>query len=332
MTPVSRSTRRDRRLPEYAARARLTNTASVVYQTKSSVTTSAPISSVVGNTDPRSPTNCGNRAMKKIASFGLATDVTSPSRNGRRPARGTASRGRPACLSDCTPSQTRTHAPVTFNTRNATSDAAINADTPSTESRPQTTTPTELPAIVSTPDRQPPRNALRTTLAVPAPGVMVTRTAIGRKAQSMLARIRGDTPPHQGGLPHGRTARHTAGMPRAVILTAVAAAAALAVTSAQAETKPPRCFGAASRDFKAPCHNPRLRRMVKPTPAAALLAPNGFCSPDKADPLVCGSGALPQVATQTVALVGDSHAKHWRAALNVVAKSRGWRLSSLTLT
>ena len=121
-------------------------------------------------------------------------------------------------------------------------------------------------------------------------------------------------------------------MPRAVILTAVAAAAALAVTSAQAETNPPRCYGAASRDFKTPCHNPKLRLLVKPTPGAALLAPNGFCSPDKADPLVCASGALPQQASQTVALVGDSHAKHWRGALNVVAKNRGWRLKSLTLT
>ena len=121
-------------------------------------------------------------------------------------------------------------------------------------------------------------------------------------------------------------------MPRAVILTAVAAAAALAVTSAQAETNPPRCYGAASRDFKTPCHNAKLRLMVKPTPAAALLAPNGFCSPDQADPLVCASGALPQQSSQTVALVGDSHAKHWRGALNVVAKNRGWRLKSLTLT
>jgi SGNH domain (fused to AT3 domains) len=121
-------------------------------------------------------------------------------------------------------------------------------------------------------------------------------------------------------------------MPRAVIVTAVAAAAALAVTSARAETTPPRCYGAASRDFKTPCHNPKLRLLVKPTPAAALLAPNGFCAPDQQDPLVCGSGALPQEATQTVALVGDSHAKHWRGALNVVAKNRGWRLKSLTLT
>src|SRR5262249_52848806 len=76
-----RSTRRDRRLPEYADRARLTSTASVVYQTKSNATTSATISSVVGCTDPRSPTNCGNRAMKKIASLGLAAEGTSPARN-----------------------------------------------------------------------------------------------------------------------------------------------------------------------------------------------------------------------------------------------------------
>ena len=133
-------------------------------------------------------------------------------------------------------------------------------------------------------------------------------------------------------------------MPRAVILTAVAALAVVAVTSAQAQTARTagsaqgqtatalRCYGAASRDFKTPCHNSKLRLIVKPTPAAALLAPNGFCAPDRQDPLVCGSGVLPEQASQTVALVGDSHAKHWRAALNVVAKTRGWRLKSLTLT
>jgi hypothetical protein len=143
----------------------------------------------------------------------------------------------------------------------------------------------------------------------------------------------GDVQPHQGGVTSRRAARHTAPMPRAVILIAVAALAVVAATQAHGATQtPPKCYGAASRDFRTPCHNPKLRLMVKPTPAAALLAPNGFCAPDKQDPLVCGSGALPQEATQTVALVGDSHAKHWRAALNVVAKNRGWRLKSLTLT
>jgi SGNH domain (fused to AT3 domains) len=143
----------------------------------------------------------------------------------------------------------------------------------------------------------------------------------------------GDIPPHQGEVTRRQARRHTAPMPRAVILTAVAALAVGAVASADgAQPTKPRCYGAASRDFKTPCHNSRLRLMVKPTPAAALLAPNGFCAPDKQDPLVCGSGALPPQATQTVALVGDSHAKHWRGALNVVAKTRGWRLKSLTLT
>jgi hypothetical protein len=42
-----------------------------------------------------------------------------------------------------------------------------------------------LPAIVRTPARQPPRIALRTTIAVAAPGVMVTSAAIGMKAQSI---------------------------------------------------------------------------------------------------------------------------------------------------
>ena len=50
-------------------------------------------------------------------------------------------------------------------------------------------TPIELPAIVRTPARQPPRIALRTTIAVAAPGVIVTSAAIGTKAQSMKTRI-----------------------------------------------------------------------------------------------------------------------------------------------
>ena len=68
---------------------------------------------------------------------------------------------------------------------NATSEAATSAEIPAIDSSAQTTTPIELPAIVRTPACQPPRIALRTTIAVAAPGVIVTSAAIGRKAQSM---------------------------------------------------------------------------------------------------------------------------------------------------
>ena len=87
------------------------------------------------------------------------------------------------------PSQTSTAAPVSFSARNANSEAATRAEIPAIESSAQTITPIELPAIVLTPSRQPPRRALRMTIAVAAPGVIVTRTAIGMKVQSTFAII-----------------------------------------------------------------------------------------------------------------------------------------------
>ena len=87
------------------------------------------------------------------------------------------------------PSQTSTAAPVSFSARNAISEAATSAEIPAIDSSAHAITPIELPAIVSTPSRQPPRRALRITIAVAAPGVIVTSTAIGMKAQSMFAII-----------------------------------------------------------------------------------------------------------------------------------------------
>jgi hypothetical protein len=47
---------------------------------------------------------------------------------------------------------------------------------------------------------------------------------------------------------------------------------------------------------------------------------------------VCDFGVAPEQATRNVALVGDSHASHWRAALDVVAGQDGWRGLSITHT
>jgi hypothetical protein len=74
---------------------------------------------------------------------------------------------------------------VTFSATNAASDAATSAEIPRTDSSAQATTPIELPAIVSTPARLPPRSALRTIIAVAAPGVSVTTIATGTNAQTM---------------------------------------------------------------------------------------------------------------------------------------------------
>jgi hypothetical protein len=46
-------------------------------------------------------------------------------------------------------------------------------------------------------------------------------------------------------------------------------------------------------------------------------------------PEVCALGAAAARAAATVALVGDSHSAHWRAALRVVARAKAWRVLSI---
>lgn len=98
--------------------------------------------------------------------------------------------------------------------------------------------------------------------------------------------------------------------------------------------KQPRCFGAGARDPEHPCRNPRLRFSVKPKPRDALLTPNSRCAPIPAatGPQVCAFGLPATRARVAFALVGDSHAVHWRAALEVVARAKGWRGVSLDQT
>lgn len=92
------------------------------------------------------------------------------------------------------------------------------------------------------------------------------------------------------------------------------------------------CFGAAARDPEKPCRDPKLRLTVVPTPDEALLEPNGNCTPVEQTKVLlpCAFGAPKETADGTIALVGDSHASHWRAALDVAAEGRNWRGISLT--
>ena len=95
------------------------------------------------------------------------------------------------------------------------------------------------------------------------------------------------------------------------------------------------CFGAASRDpDRHRCRDPRLARLVVPAPREARRLPNAPCSVIERRGVlnVCGFGADPTAATATIALVGDSHASHWRAAMDVVAKTRDWRGISIAHT
>jgi len=90
----------------------------------------------------------------------------------------------------------------------------------------------------------------------------------------------------------------------------------------------PRCFGAASRR----CTNRRLSRVVVPSPRAALRGRNAFCGTGSRVGLVsaCTFGVSEPLSSTTVALVGDSHAQHWRGALEVVAQAKHWHGLSIT--
>ncbi|MDP2711775.1 MAG: SGNH hydrolase domain-containing protein [Solirubrobacteraceae bacterium] len=93
----------------------------------------------------------------------------------------------------------------------------------------------------------------------------------------------------------------------------------------------PACFGAASRNPRYRCRNRELRRAVVPSPQQAAVSPNSPCTiVSLRVPYTCGFGVRPNIANRTIALIGDSHAAHWRGALEVVAQARRWRGYSLT--
>lgn len=124
-------------------------------------------------------------------------------------------------------------------------------------------------------------------------------------------------------------------------LTAALAAAGFALPSAVAReearaaqaVQKMRCFGAASRDTVKPCRNRALDTKVFPTPEDALLYPNSPCEPDyEAIPTECHFGVPVEEAKGSIALIGDSHATHWRSALQVVAEDYGWHGVSMTRT
>ena len=101
---------------------------------------------------------------------------------------------------------------------------------------------------------------------------------------------------------------------------------------AQAARKPePKCFGAADRDPLNPCDNPRLRLTVTPTLEQAQVTPNIACVREEVDAVVegCSVGLPADQAVETVAIIGDSHAAHWRATMASMAKAKRWRVIEL---
>jgi hypothetical protein len=120
---------------------------------------------------------------------------------------------------------------------------------------------------------------------------------------------------------------------RTLAIAAALAVGATATSAAQDAAEPPRCFGAASRDPERRCVNRDLRLMVVPTPEEAQRAFNSPCEPVRKEGEIlfsCTFGARWDEAKATIALVGDSHAGHWRAALDIAARDRGLHGLSLT--
>jgi hypothetical protein len=111
---------------------------------------------------------------------------------------------------------------------------------------------------------------------------------------------------------------------------AACVAVCLGAPAATLGTTHPRCFGAASRDPLHRCYNPALNDVVTPTPSQALLVPSAPCSPLTANVPVCSFGAPQAQSTATIALLGDSHADHWRAALWTVTDALNWYAISVT--
>lgn len=122
-------------------------------------------------------------------------------------------------------------------------------------------------------------------------------------------------------------------------LTALLAPASPATAGDQPATAGPTpaatsCYGAAAHDPDAPCHDPALDRQVEPYPdvSAARAAQGGSpCQRIESDgPIAaCWTGAAPKRAVRTVAVVGSSHAGHWRPAIEYAASRLGWRLVTI---
>jgi hypothetical protein len=114
----------------------------------------------------------------------------------------------------------------------------------------------------------------------------------------------------------------------ALVLGAVATAGVVTISTGVSSAAG-TCFGAAARDPLRPCFNASIA--VAPAVAHRDDVPESRCTltPEEPSP-VCAFGVSRARARGTVALVGDSHALHWRAAIDVVARHHHWRAYSVT--
>ncbi len=101
-----------------------------------------------------------------------------------------------------------------------------------------------------------------------------------------------------------------------------------AADPAPADPADQRCFGAPSGDRNRPCYNPALDYTVVPAPDGAREAQVYLpCTKTVSTTLfkACYWGAAAKTASRTVALLGDSHASHLRAAMQDVVGAENWR-------
>lgn len=118
------------------------------------------------------------------------------------------------------------------------------------------------------------------------------------------------------------------GRGRTAVGLATLLVAAGTVMPGESRAADPRCFGAAARDPQRPCENRQLRLKVTPTPDQAQVTPNLVCRGEGQAEVFerCAFGLEAEESDATVAIIGDSHAAHWRAALAVVARAKRWRM------
>jgi peptidoglycan/LPS O-acetylase OafA/YrhL len=162
---------------------------------------------------------------------------------------------------------------------------------------------------------------------------------------ALLSKLLVEDPIRRGGALARRRTRWTFAAAAAATLAVLAATTAgtehveaqiradAQVTAATLRHQPP-CFGAAARDPRRTCVNPRLRHTVVPTPVQAAKLDNGPCAVVERRGRVraCAFGAGAGPGVRTVALIGDSHASHWRSAMAALVAAKGWRGLSVTHT
>jgi hypothetical protein len=130
---------------------------------------------------------------------------------------------------------------------------------------------------------------------------------------------------------------------RAALLGSALAAAAIAVAAvlgagpvaaasaaASAATAAPHCYGAAAHDPSNPCPNPVLSAYPAEGSVASFPYTTDCKLVHEQPGPVCTFGVSAAQAKAHIALIGDSHALHWRAALEDAAHTMHWRGYSIT--